>query len=188
MRRPANNHSGFTLVELLVAITLFSLVIGGAVNILFSSIASQRRTLAQRQLISEASFLQEYMGRAIRQAKKELVTPATCLTGVGTGYNYEVTYSGQGLKFINQQDQCEELYVDNGRLKEALDGVSQFLTPDEITVADLKFSVTGASQTDNLQPKVTFYLDLKTAGQKAESQVELKTQTTISERRIDAER
>lgn len=181
-----NPQRGFTLVEILVGVLVFSLIIGAAANLFFSSIASQRRILAIQQLVSQSSFLQEHMGRAVRQAKKELSDPAVCLTGVGRGYNYEITHSGQGLKFINRKNQCHEFFLQNKRIVEAINGVEQFITPDELEVSALNFAVLGESQNDNLQPRASFFLDIRNTGAKPESEVSVQTQTTISQRNIDA--
>lgn len=180
-----NRHKmrGFTIVELLVSIFVFSLVVGSSINIFFFSIKAQRRVLSTQQLVNQTSFLQEYMGRAIRQAAKELGDPTTCLTTRGD--NYEITRSGAGLKFINRDDECQEFFLTGGRIKEDLDSVEQFLTPDEFQVSALNFAITGESQTDNLQPRVTLFMDIGTIGIKPESRVSIQTQTTISQRRND---
>ena len=180
-----NKQKGFTLIELLVAVFIFSLIIGGASNLVVSSIASQRRILITQRLVSQSSFVQEYMSRAIRQAKKELGDPVVCLTGVGRGYNYELTHSGQGILFIDVKNRCHEFFVQGGRIVEDIGGVEQFITPDELTVTALNFTLLGESQDDNLQPRVSFLLDIGNTSGKAESQMSIKTQTTISQRNVD---
>lgn len=182
------SQKGFTLVEILVSVFVFSLILGAATSLLFSSLSSQRRILATQQLVSQTNFLQEYMSRALRQAKKELGTPPGCLTSAGRGYNYEITNGGEGIKFINSTDECQEFFLASGRIKESLDGVEQFLTPDEFSVTTLEFSVSGEWQGDNLQPRASFVMDIASlALGKAESAVNLVSQTTISQRRIDIE-
>lgn len=183
--RNIGNNKGFTLVELLVAMLVFSLIIGAASNLLFSSIASQRRILATQSLITQTSFIQEYVSRSIRQAKKELSSPAVCLTTSGRGYNYEITHSGSGILFIDRQNRCREFFLENGRIKEGISGVEQYITPDELVVLSFNFTIRGESQIDNLQPRVTFFLDMTSVGVKAESQASIQTQTTISQRKVD---
>lgn len=180
-----NKQKGFTLVELLISMFIFSIILGGAANLVFSSAASQRRILVIQQLVSQSSYLQEYMSRAIRQAKKELGSPATCLTGVGPGYNYELTHSGQGILFIDRQNRCHEFFVQGGRIVEDIGGVEQFITPDELVVNELNFALIGESQDDNLQPRVTFLLDIGKTGGKADSTLDIQTQTTVSQRNVD---
>lgn len=180
-----DNRKGFTLIELLVAILVFSLIIGSASNLLFSSIASQRRILVTQEIIRQTSFVQEYISRSIRQAKKELASPASCLTTSGRGYNYEITHSGSGLLFIDRQNRCHEFFLENGRIKEGISGVEQFITSDELVVATFNFTIRGESQSDNIQPRVSFFIDMTSVGVKAESQISIKTQTTVSQRKVD---
>ena len=187
MVQRTEKNRGFTLIELLVGLVIFSLLIGAVTNMFFSSIASQRRILAEQQLVSQTLFLQEYMSRTLRQANKELVFPALCLTEVGTGYNYEITHSGQGIKILNRQDECQNFFLQDGRIVESIDGFEQFLSPDELEVVAMNFEILGESQLDDIQPRVSFFLNLRSKGGKPENQIDLQTQTTLSQRRIDVE-
>jgi len=172
-------EQGFTIPELLVAVLVFSLVIGGATNLLLSGIAGQRSSLAMQELLDQSSFVAEYMTRTLRQAQKDL--GPTCLAT--RGLNYEVTQSG-GVKFLNIQGQCQELFLEEGRIKERLPA-EQFLTSDNLVVTSLKFLLQGESQDDNLQPRVTFAFEIEGKGVKQESRPKLQFQTTISQRNVD---
>ena len=82
-------NKGFTIPELLVAMLVFSLVIGGATNLLIAGLAGQRRSLAMQELLDQSSFVAEYMTRAVRQAQKELFVPLppdACLSTRGLNY------------------------------------------------------------------------------------------------------
>src|SRR3989344_6317851 len=102
MRTRKDIQGGFTLPEILVAIFIFMLLMGSVSGLMLSAIAAQRRTLAVQELVAQTSYLSEYMSRHIRQARKE--TGQGCLSQQGT--NYQLTSGGQGLKFVNSQDQC----------------------------------------------------------------------------------
>ncbi len=178
-----NSQRGFTLPEVLVAIVIFMLLIGSVSDLMLSAIAAQRRALATQELVSQTSYLAEYMSRHIRQARKE--TGQGCLSQQGA--NYQVTQGGQGLKFINSQNQCQEFSLDTLRVKEVRDGQTQYLTPDDSRVTIFNFSVSGETETDALQPKVSLFMNLQTTGQRPESAVSLPFQTTISQRNFDVE-
>jgi len=64
-RTEKNREQGFTIPELLVALFMFSLIIGGATNLLLSGIAAQRSSLAMQELLDQSSFVAEYMTRAL---------------------------------------------------------------------------------------------------------------------------
>lgn len=169
---------GFTIPELLVAIAMFSLIVGAATNLLVSSIGAQRRSLIGQDMTSQSSFVMEYMTRALRQAQKELFPPA-CLGNRGD--NYELTETG--IRFINAQGLCQEFYLEEGRIKEVLDHEDpQNLSSDDFIVSQLSFQISGESQEDALQPRVTLVLAVE---HDSAPQFGLQLQTTISQRNID---
>lgn len=181
---------GFTIPELLVSLFIFSLVIVGAGGLLVSSIGTQRRSGAQQELMDQASYLAEYMSRALRQARKELDDPPVCLTVAGRGFNYELTQGGQGIKFVNRLSQCQEFRLAGTRMEEAFWAgnvvTSQaFLTSDNLQVTGLAFFISGAGQGDNLQPKATFVIGLTGKVLQAGVQPATRIQTTVSQRKID---
>ncbi|MCH8244355.1 hypothetical protein IIB97_00505, partial [Patescibacteria group bacterium] len=100
------------------------------------------------------------------------------------GLNYEMTQDGQGVKFLNVQGQCQEFFLESGRIKERLPA-PQFLVSDNVVVTSLKFILKGESQDDNLQPRVTFAFEIEGQGVKPESRPKLQFQTTISQRNVD---
>ncbi len=170
------NGGGFTLPELLVSLFIFSLVIMGAGGLLISAIGAQRRAGAQQELMDQASYLAEYMSRALRQARKEIDSPPACLTVAGRGFNYEITQGGQGIKFLNRLGQCQEFFLDGQRIKESIAPQESFITSDNLQVTKLVFYISGAGQEDNVQPKATFAIELNG---------EVRIQTTVSQRDVD---
>ncbi len=185
-------NQGFTLIELLVATALFVVVITITGMIFMNSYQSQSRILAFETVFDQSSYLLEYMSRAIRMARKELACsdlndPATCacLKSLGYGHNYEITHGGSGIKFVNSSGLCQEFYLDtvSHRLK---DDSGAFLTSDSpVVVNAFNVAVSGEDPADQLQPKVTFFLDLRIVGAKIWSQSTLQLQTTVSQRELD---
>ena len=64
-------NKGFTIIEMLVAVTIFTLVTGSITGLFISSIRSQSKVLTTQKLLDEASYAMEYMGRFLRMAKKD---------------------------------------------------------------------------------------------------------------------
>lgn len=178
---------GFTLVEILVAVAIFSIIIGIASATLLSGLQAQRKTLATGELLDQTSYALEYMSRHLRMAKKELAAPG-CLSQ--NGLNYEITRGGKGLKFINYRDLCQEFFLDKNtnQLKESKGGLEEFLTSAELEIRAFNIKLVGESQADLNQPKVTIFLEVKGRGQKPEERPEIKIQTTISQRALDIRR
>lgn len=176
---------GFTIPELLVSLFIFSLTILGSGGLLISSMSVQRNSGVQQELMDQASYLAEYMSRALRQARKELGDPSACLTGAGRGFNYEITQGGQGIKFINRLGQCQEFFLEGQRMKERIAPAESYLTSDNLQVTGLTFFVAGAGQEDNIQPKAAFAIGLTGKVLRAEAQPITRIQTTVSQRKID---
>ncbi|MCH7828637.1 prepilin-type N-terminal cleavage/methylation domain-containing protein [Patescibacteria group bacterium] len=173
---------GFTIPELLVSLLAFSLVIGGATNLLLTGIIAQRHSLATEELLDQTSFLAEYMTRVLRQAQKDL--GPTCLST--SGLNYELTLGGQGVKFLNNAGQCHEFLLQGTRIQESIPPApAEFLTSDNLEVVSLQFVLLGENQTDDLQPRVTFGMVIQGQGPKPESKPSIQLHTTVSQRKVD---
>lgn len=167
---------GFTLIEILVAMSVFSLIIVIFSGLFVSSARIQGEVLAKKQVLDSASFIEEYISRSLRQAQKELAAPG-CLSS--NGLNYEKTREGRGVKFINYQGICQEFYLDvsSKRLMEEKAGIVLPLTPSTIEVTQFLLGADNSwSQLDDLQPRVTIFMSFNNNSQ---------IQTTISQRNLD---
>ncbi len=167
---------GTTLIEILVAISIFSVVATAVTNLFASLIKYQNEILNKAYLLNTVSFANEYMAKALRMAQKD--TTGSCITA---GYNF-TTVSGSNVKFLNYNNECQEFFLESGALKVRKLGVSQALTPANINIENLMFVLSGESQNDNLQPKVSFVLKAKMV---SNPQQNLRIQTTVSQRMLD---
>lgn len=188
-------NKGLTLIELLVTITMLSLVMAAVVTIFTASFRGQGRVLASQELLNQTSHATEYMGRALRMAKKDN-SSGDC---TGTAYlNYVKTESGQGIRFLNYQSKCQEFRLDTStdRLQERKstdNSASSFgswvdLTSDKVEV--LSFNIgpdVSWEQGDTEQPRVTLFFEIKGKASVLKSGEEplVKAQTTVSQRNLD---
>lgn len=173
-------NKGFTLIEMIVAVAVFTLVTSAASGLFISSLRAQRQSLASQSLLDQTSYLMEYMSRTLRMAKKELSAPA-CLSS--NGLNYEKTRGGKGIKFVNYYGVCQEFFWDDSayQLKEVKGGGAEdFLTSNELKVVLFNIKLAGESQDDDDQPRVTIFLDIE-----GKERSKIKIQTTISQRSPD---
>jgi prepilin-type N-terminal cleavage/methylation domain-containing protein len=169
-------QKGFSLIEILVAISVFSIIIVVFLDLFSSALYEQGKNLSKSYLLSNTSYISEYISRALRMAKKDIT--GICIPAKT---NFELISSSQ-IKFLDYtSSECQEFYLDGTEksIKVVKFGVTIPLTPSNIQVESLEFVVTGEDQTDNLQPKVTMSLELKN---KTET---LKFQTTVSQRDLD---
>ena len=181
----------YSLVEVLVAISIFSIAVSVPTSLFISALRNQTRALDMREIVDNTSYVTEYISRALRMARKEL-NPPTCLFSYGLNYEETnsrtlnlVLYNGPGIRFINHRDECQEFFLDtdDGQLKETKDW--QFpipLTAKNLEVSEFKFELSGEGQGDDIQPRVTMLLEIK----KIQSELPKTTvQTTISQRNLD---
>lgn len=171
---------GFTLVEMMVAIAVFSIIIGAVSGLFISGLRGQRNALASQRLLDQTSYALEYMSRALRMAKKQTSDLPPCLSS--SGLNYEIDNSH--LRFINhlENDDCQEFFLEDDKLKQKKGGETFDLTSPKLEITSLNFSLSGQSQEDNLQPKVTIFLNVKGKGL---GEPRINIQTTISQRNLD---
>lgn len=177
-------NRGFSLIEILVAIAIFSVIVGTAMGVFASAIKSQKRVLAQQELLDQTSYAMEYISRALRMARKDI--SGSCLTTVGAGNNYET--DGNRIRFLNYLNKCQEFFFENNQIKErkstdstaANFEASLPLTAQKILVNQFKVNLSGQDQIDYLQPAVTIFWDIL-----GREQTSMKIQTTISQRNLD---
>ena len=176
-------NKSYTLIEVLVAVSIFTIIIAAPTGFLVGSLKGQQKALASQKLLDNTSYTLEYISRALRMAKKELSAPA-CLSQ--NGLNYEITQGGDGLKFINYKEECQEFFLEGTRLKESKDGIENYLTSEDLEITSLKLKLSGQSQADTDQPRITLFLEIKGGKDlKDELRPLIKIQTTISQRNLD---
>lgn len=188
-------QKAYTLIEVLIAVAIFFTVIAGPTGLFVSSLKSQNRILSVREIIDNSSHVFEYMSRALRMARKELdceyrddPESCACLKDNGYGSNYEITRGGKGIKFNNfqQPSVCQEFFWDtaDNRLKESKDDSEPIaLTSDDLEVISFKFEEFGLEQDDNIQPRITIFLEITKKDQTEAPKIRI--QTTISQRNLD---
>jgi len=183
--------NGFTLIEVMVALTIFALVVASASGAIITALRAQKKAFEGGQMINQLSYALEYMSRALRMARKDLT--GECLTTAGAKFNYEIDGTRQRVRFINFRGNCQEILLDTGQIKQRIStnasaanfGPSVPLTSNDINVQEFEVILTGQSQDDLQQPLITFRLKaLPTAGGGPLFNI----QTTISQRNIDVKR
>jgi prepilin-type N-terminal cleavage/methylation domain-containing protein len=178
-RRTKFNQKGVTLVELMVVTAIFSLVLGSSISLLENGIKVQRQVLNIEHLSDDISYVTEYISRTIRMAKKDKLGDY-----ITAGCNFE-TDDGTQLRFLNSAMQKNEFFLEDSRLKESKDFSSPTaLTSSNFEITKLHFYLQGSCQDDDLQPRITVAMEIKT---KEKNPQTLNVQTTISQRDLDVQ-
>lgn len=161
------SRAGFTLVELVVAIAVFAAVITVVSSIFVSSVGSQRKNVNNQDVLDNARYVLETMGRAIRQS--------VIVTGNGTGSTLTVNHPTKGvITYV----------LDNNQIKESIGGNAVALSSSNVSIQNLTFVVQGNGSTDNTQPKITISVSLKNSQGAPGAESTANLQTTITPRNL----
>ena len=168
-------QGGFTLVELMVAIAVFATVVTVVSSIFVSSVGSQRKNINNQDVLDNARFVLEIMGRAIRQScivNAEGVSKQTCIISPdGTSQSLNIIHPTKGVvAYTLESNQIKE----NGKS----------ISSSNVLVQGLNFVVKGNGSGDNLQPKVTISISLKNSQGAPGTESTANLQTTVTPRNL----
>ncbi len=170
-------QSGFTLIELMVATTIFIIVMVVAVGSILSIVDANRKSQALNSVINNLNFAVESMTRDIRTGKDYSVSTTVVR-------NDTITFSnsaGQTVVYsIANQAGSESDFVIR---KTPPGGVAQDFTSPEVKITSLGFTLTGAGSGDG-QPKVLILIK-GYAGIKQKIRSYFTIQTLVSQRLLD---
>lgn len=172
---------GFTLIEIVVAATIFAVAVSAISSLFVASVRGQRNIVAQQNLADNTRFVLEQMSRQIRMAQRD--ESGSCTGEAGATY----TPSGTALAFIDYRSNCitYELYLAKIRIRQNTGQAFLDLTSDDIRVSRLNFDVRGRTAQDLEQPRVTIVIEAEAAGAIPETSPGIALQTTVSPRNID---
>ncbi|MDD2913291.1 MAG: type II secretion system protein [Candidatus Pacebacteria bacterium] len=171
-------RKGFSLIEMLVVSAVLAAVSVGAIASFSSIIKAQRYALRAQHLLDQGGYSIDYIGNALRMAKRETGV-ADC---INYGKNYE--YHPKGIKFISFDGtfKCRKFYLSSGVLIDYEEG----RTPEEIplTSSDVEITDFGVIIEDNVGIQPLVYLILKMKPSDFDSPL-LEFSTVISQRDLN---
>lgn len=179
------NKSGFSLIEILVSMTLFVVITTAALNIFKLVIDSQRTAIATQNVEESLKYFLEVTGKEIRMAKRNssgvCALPATDIYKTSS-----VNGTSDSLTFKNYHDQCVTYSVvaqsdGTKRFSVSRDGITGFITPARINIDELHFILRPEGGANNSQATVTMELVAHALG-KDSARSEMRIQTTLASR------
>ena len=198
--------SGFTLIEMMVAVTVFSVVMLVAAGSLLTVIDANRKALRLQDVLSSLNFALESMSRTARVGATyhgfpgigtiphpltgpPIENPNDCSGSTGgTAFAFE-PYRGdpndksdQVVYRLNQDTPSDTSWIER-----STDGGNTWvpLTPPEVKITEFRVFVYGAKRTDQEQPRMRLRIrgSAGTAGRRDVSTFDI--QTTITQRVLD---
>ena len=177
-------QTGFSLVEVIVAVGLFSIVMMVSVSTLLSLIDGNRKAQSGSVLINNLNFAFENMTRNIRVGKTyhcgtggTITSAQDCIAGASY-----FAFEGVDGNPSSSGDQIVYRLLGN-QIQKSSDGGSNFvgINAPEIIVEGLNFYVEGAPTGDSKQPKVLITVFGQT-GISARTRSDFNLQTLVSQR------
>ena len=168
---------GFTLTELLVSVTLFTIIMLTSIQIFMIVLQAQRRAVAVNNVQESLKFSFEVTSKEIRTAIKD--SDDQC-PFIEENKIFKIE-NNNTLYLRNQYGQCVKYYLDEqeGRFRVERENVSVPLSPSAIIIDDLKFRLTPKGI--NNQAYINFNVLAKSVSRDGE-EVILRLQTSIASR------
>jgi len=195
--KQTNNSKGYTLMELVISIMLFSATILGVTEIFKITMQSQRDAIAAQNIQDNMRYIFETVAKEIRTAVKSNdpgIYLCKSFAGAPTDpaykvFNYYTDVNGnQVLYFKNKDNFCVKYYISDYTLivkREIEGGGSKFAstTPSTIKISNLKFNVRDDSvgALHSLQPLVNIKANVEVKETAALKNI-MNIQTSVSSR------
>jgi prepilin-type N-terminal cleavage/methylation domain-containing protein len=192
-------NKGFTLIEMLVALSLFTIVVTIAVGAFLSLIGASKSVQGEQSVITTLTFVLDSMTREIRTGTNYYCDDRTTIrTGTfSTSSARDCSTGDDGISFIEAGSSVTAgassrriaYYFDSGSatntiMRKVGNGTPQSIVSDGIAVTDAQFFVTGSDRlgtgTDINQPTVTIILEATD-----ENGATTTLQTTVTQRELD---
>lgn len=188
------HKKGFTLVEMIITIGLFTIIIAIAVGAFTSALRTQRQVSSLIAAQSNISLALEQMAREVRtgylfcnnSATNNIHDPAgscdPCTISVASS-----TWTCPALDFYDAEGNQVLYSLQNGALMETINGgTPQSVTGDTVSVKYLQFLLFGQLEGDQWTPRITITMGITPSS--TDPGVESTTfnlETTVSARNID---
>jgi len=181
---------GFTLIEVIVSVSLFVVIILSVTSIFKLAIDGQRSAIATQNVQESLKFFLEVTAKEIRMAQKN---GGVC-QNIPDGTIFQVTpqVNGDMLYFKNYYGECVKYYLatdgpDGSNLRFVISRAAgaaatpslDFISPAKIRINDLHFVVSNSASTS--QPMVTINLNAN-ALDSSQFESDMTLQTSITSR------
>jgi prepilin-type N-terminal cleavage/methylation domain-containing protein len=177
-----HNKRGFTLIEMIVSVGLFTIVLFIASSSFLSVVNADRKSRATRLAMDNLTVAMEDMTRRMKTGYSYM-----CEGGVASATSdvSDCTSPKDSIAFTDQDGNRVAYRLHNNRIYRGIKNSAGVLvssnipvTAPEITIEALSFDVHGSAPLDNVQPYVQIFINGKTDGGVIDSSFKLQTMVT----------
>jgi len=165
---------GLTLIELIVAMGIFSVIIVIVVGLFVATLKGYRKSAALQNVQENARFLMDFMTKEIRQS--------TIISGDNHSLILERPDPSNPPAILNITYNFDGTNIQ--RTVAGSPSSSGAINSQQVMVSGA-FFISGITSGDGLQPKVTISLKVQTQATKAEEKAAIDLQATLSQRILD---
>ena len=185
LKKNCSSARGFTLLEMLVSVALFSIVIVIVAAAYINLINLDRQTRATNDVVDNLSFSIDSMSRSIRTGSGYACSPGDS-NGNGTCHQfsffdstgcYNTYYLSGGL--------LESSITDPKGTNKCLVGSGVPLTASAVNIDTLTFYVRGVGSSDGVQPLATFVVHGTVYVDSAHPSISFTIQSSANQRNIE---
>jgi len=183
MKNKLKINKGFTLVEMLIAISLFVVIAFISIGAILSIFDANRRAQSSKTVVDNLNLAIENMTRTIRfggnyYCGESSNTSQTSDCSSGGSNSISITF--EGVRVIYKWDSTAKT------IKRSYNGVwdDEGITSPETKIEYLKFYIFGSSDSDDNQPYVIAVIE-GYSGNKPTAQSRFSLQTLMSQRELD---
>lgn len=200
----ATHNKGFTLIEVMVAVSIFTIVVTVGIGALVTVNNAYRKTSATRQSTAAVSSAIEFVTRQLRTAQYvycgDAFVDGVTLSSTTVRTDCVDPAASSAVSFVNQDneqitvttepssDPTRDLIViktqamSNGILQGGAPSVEPLTDKAVVDIDNMYFSIEGLSTQDIIQPSVVMVVEGTVVGRTAQ---QFALQTTVTPRALD---
>ena len=198
MSQRKSTPRGFTLIEVLVSVSIFAMVMLIATGAVFTIVESNKKTHSLKSVMTNLNFALEAMARDMRvgyyyscvgSTASPITDSGDCWPAGDVVFRYKANRDIDEDGFYNSSDLNDrvEYSLSSERLMKQVYGNAQQavqVTAEEIHIQSLRFYLIGSASDDGRQPKVL--ITLQGYAGSGSTRSDFNIQTTVSQRSIDS--
>jgi len=173
-----NLESGFTLIELMTALSIFTVIMTVSMGSILGIFDANRKSRSQRSVMTNLNLVLESMSKEMRYGRNyhcgsgSIEIPQNCASG------------GSLIGFLSSENE-QYIYRLNGTAieRKVAGGNYIALTSPEVFIDDLIFYTLGAGTGNTLQPKVI--IKVKGHAGSGDDRSDFVLQTLVSQRTLE---
>ncbi len=182
MMQKTSTKKGFTLIELMVSISIFSIIMVMSMGAVVSILEANRKSRSLKSSMNNLNLVIETISRNVKFGTNWRCDGGTnCTDGKEISFDDRFTLvdpSGQPIL------QIVSYRLNDAQIERKIDvGIYESITSKEIEITDFKFTVDGIGP-DQAQPFATVRVRGVVGGTKA-SKTEFDLQTAMSQRELE---